>query len=462
MKKLFTIFLLMGVALCAADKKPNIVYIMCDDLGYGQVGAYGQTMIKTPRLDKMAAEGLKLSDYYSGTSVCAPSRCALMTGKHVGHCYIRGNKEYPTGQEPIPAATITVAEKMKEAGYSTALIGKWGLGYPGSEGEPNKQGFDYFFGYNDQKHAHNHFPSFILKNDEKIQLKNGKGKELEYTQYMLTSEAKQFITNNKENPFFLYLAYVIPHAKLQIPGEDECFKMYEKESWPLNQKKHAGMISRMDKDIGSIMDHLRSLGLDKDTLVVFTSDNGAHQEGGAKPEFFKDSGPLRGIKRSMYEGGIRVPFIAWWPGTIDAGRESAHMGAHWDLMPTACEMAGVSAPAGIDGISYLELLKGNEKAQKKHKYLYFELHSPTKRGIRKGDWVCLQEKTTALDPSKDKIGLYNLKEDLAQKNDLASQYPEKVAEFKKLFLEAHTPAKYFEFGKNHRKKTKKAKKNKKK
>jgi arylsulfatase A len=448
-------FLLFLVMTANAANKPNIIYIMCDDMGYGQLGCYGQKIIKTPRLDRMAKEGLRLTDYYSGTSVCAPSRCSLMTGRHVGHTYIRGNKEYSTGQEPIPDATVTVAEKMKEAGYATALIGKWGLGYPGSEGEPNKQGFDFFFGYNDQKHAHNHFPSFVLKNEERIELKNTKGKEVEYTQYMLTAEAKKFIKRNEEKPFFLYLAYVIPHAKLQIPGEDECFLQYKDQDWPLPQKKHAGMISRLDADVGSIMDYLKELGLEKNTLVIFTSDNGAHKEGGAKPDFFNDSGPLRGIKRNMYEGGVRVPFIAWWPGQVEAGKESNHLAAHWDLMPTACEIAGVSNPGNIDGISYLPLLKGDMTAQKKHKSLYFELHWPTKRGIRVGDWVCLQEKTSAINPDIDKTELYNLKSDLAQKNNLAAKYPEKLQEMKALLKAEHTPAKLFQFGKEKPKRKKK-------
>jgi len=454
MKYLSFLGLILTLSLPAADK-PNIIYIMCDDMGYGQLGCYGQTMIKTPRIDRMSKEGLLLTDYYSGTAVCAPSRCALMTGRHVGHTYIRGNKEYPTGQEPIPDETITVAEKMKEAGYATALIGKWGLGYPGSEGEPNKQGFDFFYGYNDQKHAHNHFPSFILKNSERIELKNKNGEEVEYTQYMLTAEAKKFIKQNQEIPFFLYLAYVIPHSRLQIPVEDECFTQYKDQNWPLPQKKHAGMISRLDADVGSIMDYLKELKLEKNTLVIFTSDNGPHKEGGAKPEFFNDSGPLRGIKRNMYEGGVRVPFIAWWPGKIESGRRSAHLGAHWDFMPTACEIAGIDAPENIDGISYLPLLKNDMANQKKHKSLYFELHWPTKRGIRVGDWVCLQEKTTAIDPDKDKTELYNLKEDLAQEHDLSAKYPEKLQEMKALLKAEHTPAKLFKFGVERQKRKKK-------
>ncbi|EDM29063.1 N-acetylgalactosamine 6-sulfate sulfatase (GALNS) [Lentisphaera araneosa HTCC2155] len=455
--KYISVFVFLMFAANSADK-PNIIFIMCDDMGYGQLGSYGQKMIKTPRLDQMAKEGLRLTDYYAGTAVCAPSRCSLMTGQHVGHTYIRGNKEYPTGQEPIPAETITVAEKMKEAGYATALIGKWGLGYPGSEGEPNKQGFDYFFGYNDQKHAHNHFPKFLLRNEETLTLKNNSGKEIEYSQYMLTDEAKGFIKKNKDNPFFLYLAYVIPHSRLQIPGDDECYLQYKDESWPEKQKKHAGMISRLDKDVGSILDLLKEMNLAENTLVVFTSDNGAHREGGARPEFFNDSGPLSGIKRSMYEGGVRVPFIAHWPGVIKPGQVSNHIGAHWDLMPTACELGGVQPPEGIDGISYVPLLKGNMEEQEKHDYLYFELHWPTKRGVRKGDWVALQSKTSAIDPNKDTIKLFNLKNDLGQKKDLATQYPEKVEEFKKIFLEAHTPAPLFEFGQAKPKRNKKGKK----
>ena len=278
---------------------------------------------------------------------------------------------------------------------------------------------------------------------------------------MLTAEAKKFIYRNKEKPFFLYVAYVIPHSRLQIPAEDECFTQYKDQNWPLAQQKHAGMISRMDSDIGSIMDYLKELELAENTLVIFTSDNGAHNSGGAKVKFFKGDGKLRGIKRNMYEGGIRVPFVAWWPGTITAGRRSAHLGAHWDLMPTACEIAAVPAPANIDGISYLPLLKNELTKQKKHKYLYFELHRPTKRGIRMGDWVCLQEKTSAIDPDVDKTELYNLKTDLGQKNDLAGRYPEKLQEMKNLLKEAHTPAKHFAFGKRKTNKKSKSKKKKK-
>jgi arylsulfatase A len=451
MKKVLLVVLagwaLQGMAL---PEKPNIIFIMCDDLGYGQVGCYGQKMIQTPRIDRMAEEGLLLTDYYSGTAVCAPSRCALMTGQHVGHTYIRGNHEikktaeHASGQLPIPAETITVAEKMKEAGYATALVGKWGLGYPTSEGDPLNQGFDFFAGYNCQRHAHSHYPGWIWRNHEKVEL--GPAGTVEgHSQYYLTREARSFITENKDNPFFLYLAYVIPHSALQVPASDPAYTMYENKSWPKKQKIHAGMITLMDRDVGGIMDLLEELGIAENTLVVFTSDNGPHSEGGAKPAFFDDNGPLRGIKRNMYEGGVRVPFVAWWPGIVKPGQTSDHISAHWDLMPTACELAGVEPPVNTDGISYVPLLKGDEAGQKKHKYVYFELHQPDKRGLRAGDWVAVQEKTSDGNPYVDPIELYNLKDDLAQKNNLASKYPEKMAEFRKLFKEAHVPSEQFRF-----------------
>jgi arylsulfatase A-like enzyme len=438
------------------SRKPNIIFIMCDDMGYGQLGCYGQQKIKTPRIDQMAKEGLRLTDYYAGTAVCAPSRCSLMTGQHVGRTFIRGNYEImkgehnESGQLPIPDETVTVAEKMQEAGYKTALIGKWGLGYPHSEGDPLKQGFDFFAGYNCQRHAHSHYPGWVWRNHEKVQLgppaKPGEEKtEEQHSQYFLTDEAKSFITRNQDNPFFLYLAYVIPHAAMQIPHSDPACQLYAGKDWPEIQKRHAGMITLLDRHVGDILDLLVELGLDENTLVVFTSDNGAHREGGAKPEFFKDSGPLRGIKRNMYEGGIRVPFIARWPGVIEAGRTSDHLGAHWDLMPTACELAGVDAPEDIDGISYAPLLRGDETDQAKHRYLYFELNNPHKRGIRSGDWVAIQEKVTASDAGVDSVELYNLKDDLAQTSNLASAYPEKVAHFRELIREAHVPSEQFPF-----------------
>lgn len=447
---LLILLLLSQLALRGA-RTPNIIFIMADDLGYGQVGAYGQSRIKTPRLDAMADQGLLLTDYYAGTSVCAPSRCALMTGMHIGHSFIRGNFEIKatqdneSGQLPIPEGTVTVAEKLKEANYATACIGKWGLGYPLSSGDPLRQGFDYFYGYNCQRHAHSYYPQWLWKNHDKVSL--GKRDTVEgYSHYRLTTEARKFIMANKDRPFFLYLAYTIPHSHIQIPATDPNYTQYLNKDWPAVQKRLAGMISLMDQDVGGILDLLKDLEIDKDTLVIFTSDNGAATAGGVIRDFFNDSGPLRGIKRNMYEGGIRVPFIAYWPGVIDAGRRSDHMAAHWDLMATACDIAGVKLQPGTDSISYLPLLKGDLEGQKQHDYLYFELHWPTKRAVRQGNWVAVQENTSSVNPNVNKIELFNLKDDLSQEKDLAKIHPEKIAHFKQLLQESHTPNKHFVFG----------------
>jgi arylsulfatase A-like enzyme len=459
LRHLSSLLLLLALTSCQAFavKQPNIIFIMADDLGYGQIGAYGQQQIQTPRIDRMAKEGLLLSDYYAGTAVCAPSRAALMTGLHVGHTPIRGNYEIKktatneAGQLPIPGNTITVAERLKEAGYATALVGKWGLGYPHSEGDPLKQGFDFFYGYNCQRHAHNYYPGWLWKNHEKVEL--GKKDTVKgYSHYYLTDEARGFIQRNKDEPFFLYLAYTIPHSKIQIPASDPAYTQYKDKDWPEVQRKLAGMISLMDADVGGILDLLQELEIADNTLVIFTSDNGAATAGGVIRDFFDDSGPLRGIKRNMYEGGVRVPFVAWWPGVIESGRSSDHIAAHWDLMPTACELAGVEPPAGIDGISYVPLLRGQEAQQAKHDHVYFELHWPTKRGVRQGDWVALQENTTALDPNANPVELYNLKDDLAQENNLADQYPEKLEAMKALLAAAHSPNEHFAFGKKKNKK----------
>lgn len=465
--------LALVVTLCAglliqvsgAQEKPNIIFIMADDLGYGQVGAYGQKDIRTPRIDQMAEQGLLLTDYYAGTAVCAPSRCSLMTGRHVGRTYIRGNYEikatetHESGQLPIPNETVTVAEKMKEVGYATAVIGKWGLGYPLSEGDPLYQGFDYFYGYNCQRHAHDYYPGWLWEDHEKVSL--GKKDTVEgYTHYRLTEKARGFIREHAEaeQPFFLYLAYTIPHSDIEIPASDPMVKQYAGEDWPKVQKIMAGMISRMDADVGGINDLLKELRIDENTLVIFTSDNGPATAGGVIHDFFDDSGPLRGIKRNMYEGGVRVPFVAKWPGVIEPGRTSDHIAAHWDLMATACELAGVAQPGDTDSISYVPLLKGDCEVQQAHDYVYFELHWPTKRGLRQGDWVAVQERTTTVDPNVGKIELFNLKDDLGQERDVASQYPERVEHFKRLFAAAHEPSKHFVFGKGRPNAKKKAKK----
>ena len=330
---------------------------------------------------------------------------------------------------------------------------KWGLGYPLSEGDPINQGFDYFYGYNCQRHAHNYYPGWLWKNHEKVEL--GARDTVEgYSHYRLTTEARNFITESKDQPFFLYLAYTIPHSHIQIPASDPNYTQYLDEDWPSVQKRLAGMISLMDQDVGGILDLLKDLEIDKNTLVIFTSDNGASRSGGVIEDFFDDSGPLRGIKRDMYEGGTRVPFIAHWPTVIEPSRISDHVGAHWDLMATACEMAGIELQNGTDSISYLPLLKGDLDKQKIHDYIYFELHWPTRRAVRKGDWVAVQNNTSTRDPEVNPTQLYNLKEDLAQEHDRATEYPEKLNHLRQLLEAAHAPSDHFVFGRGRPNKNK--------
>ena len=325
------------------NKKSNIVFILTDDLGYGDLGCYGQKYIQTPNIDQMAKEGMLFTNHYSGNTVCAPSRCSLMTGLHQGHAYIRGNKPVePMGQLPIPADTKTVAKCLKTAGYKTGLIGKWGLGGPGSEGTPNKQGFDYFFGYLCQRHAHNYYPEFLYRNDKLVTIEgnlvknkreDGSGqaiKKVQYSHDLFVQEALQFVEQNKNHPFFLYLALTIPHANNEAGDEGmevPEYGSYAEKDWPNAEKGKAAMISRMDMDVGRMLKKLKDMQLAQNTLVIFTSDNGPHSEGGVDPAFFNSSGPFRGIKRDLYEGGIRVPMIAWWPGTIKADTTSNHVSA---------------------------------------------------------------------------------------------------------------------------------------
>jgi len=412
-----------------APDKPNIIYILADDLGYGDLGCYGQKRIKTPVLDRMAGEGMKFTDSYSGSTVCAPSRCVLMTGLHTGHCFIRGN-----GKDNLRPSDVTVAKLLKRAGYATGLVGKWGLGHEGSTGVPTKQGFDYFFGYMDQHHAHNYYPTFLLRNETRVKLPNvvpnegkwGQGvatKKVQYSHDLLAEEALKFIERSKDGPFFLYLALTIPHANnearskgMEVPDHG----IYKDTDWPEPQKGHAAMISLMDRDIGRLLEKLKALGLDGRTLVIFTSDNGPHHEGGANPKFSRSSGPLKGTKRSLYEGGIRVPKIARWPGRIKPGSVTDHVTCFQDLMPTACELAGAAPPADTDGISYAPTLLGTPEKQKAHEYLYWEFHEggASKRAVRFGRWKGVQ-----LRPS-GKVELYDLGGDIHEDNNLAADRPD--------------------------------------
>jgi arylsulfatase A-like enzyme len=424
----------------ASADKPNILFILADDLGYGDLGCYGQKRILTPNLDRLASEGIRFTQAYSGSTVCAPSRGSLMTGLHTGHATIRGNKKPEAGIRPDET---TVASLLKQAGYRTAIFGKWGMGGPGTGSVPNTRGFDAFYGYLDQQHAHNYYPEHLWDNQNEVFLTNNWfDRRKDYAPDLFTRHALDFIKAPSEKPFFLYLTTTIPHADneltrvkghgMEVPSDQP----YSDRDWPQPEKNFAAMITRMDADVGRILEQLKESGLDRDTIVVFTSDNGPHKEGGHDPDFFRSSGPLRGIKRDLYEGGIRVPFIVRWPGKVVAGRTSDHVIAFWDFLPTAAEIAGVKAPSGLDGISYLPELLG--KPQAEHQYLYWEFHERGfTQAIRMGDW-----KGVRLDVGAP-IGLYNLTTDLAEKENVAAAHPDVVAKIDALLKSSRTDSKEF-------------------
>jgi arylsulfatase A-like enzyme len=418
----------------AVEPHPNIIFILADDLGYGDLGCYGQKLIQTPSLDRLAAEGMRFTQAYAGATVCAPSRCCLMTGLHGGHASIRGNKEIkPEGQQPMPANTFTVAHLMKRAGYATSLIGKWGLGYPGSESTPDKMGFDYFFGYNCQMKAHEYYPEYLWRNDQKVMLNGQK-----YSHDLMAEEALAFVRQNREKPFFLYLAFTIPHAKLQVPD----LVPYEKTSWPDNLKTLAAMITRMDRDVGRLMALLKELRLDERTLVFFASDNGAAY----RDKLFNHSGPLRGFKRDLYEGGIRAPALARWPGKIKAGCVSDQIWAFWDFLPTMAELTGQTPPAGLDGVSILPALLNGKAIE--HPPLYFEFHEGGfSQAARIGDWKAVRLGT------RQRLELYDLKTDLGEQDNVAAQHPELEKQFEAFLNTARVDSKAFPITENVRTKT---------
>lgn len=438
--------------------KPNIVYILADDLGYADVGCYGQKRIRTPNIDKLAAEGMKFTQHYSGNPVCAPSRCALMTGLHTGHAQVRNNKQVGGeggwilgstigGQWPLEEGTVTVAKILKDAGYTTGAFGKWGLGRVGTTGDPNKQGFDRFYGYICQRQAHTFYPNHLWS-DGQIQWieANKDGKEAVYSHDLVAGEALKFVRANKDRPFFLYVPFTIPHMALQVPEDSLAEYRGKWPDPPYDGKKgyvahehpracYAAMVTRMDRDVGRIMSLLKELRLEEKTLVIFTSDNGPTYTGGADAEFFESAGPLHGLKGSVYEGGIRVPFIARWPGRIQAGSISDHVSAFWDFLPTCCGLVGAESPADIDGISYLPTLLGKPSEQKKHDLLYWELAG--QQGIRMGDWKAVRTR-----PGRE-IELYNLAEDLGEKENVADENLDILAKMSELFTTARTESEVF-------------------
>ncbi|MES2692324.1 MAG: arylsulfatase [Verrucomicrobiota bacterium] len=419
----------------AAAAKPNVIFILADDLGYGDLGAFGQKILQTPNIDKIAAEGMRFTQAYAGATVCAPSRCTLMTGLHNGHAPIRGNRELEgEGQLPMPADTFTVAKLMKQAGYTTGIVGKWGLGFPGSHSTPPKMGFDYFYGYNCQRQAHEYYPPHLWRNEEKVML-DGKF----YSHDLMAEEALGFVKKNASKPFYLYLAFTIPHTKIQVPD----IAPYENANLPENLKKLAAMYTRLDRDVGRIMALLKELKIDDNTMVFFASDNGAAHR---NPEF-AHSGPLRGFKRDMYEGGLRSPSIVRWPGKIKAGVVSDQVWGFVDFLPTMAELSGAKPPAGLklDGISVLQAFTQGKKIE--HPPIYFEFHE---RGFtqaaRMGDWKAVRMGT------KLPVELYDMKTDFKEANNVAAAHPEVVKKFEQYLNTERTETELWPIVENAQKK----------
>ena len=439
-----------------AARPPNIVYIMADDLGYGELGCYGQKKIRTPNLDRMAREGIRFTQFYAGSPVCAPSRCALMTGKHPGRMTIRNNSEVqPEGQRPIRDSDVTIAEVLKTKGYATACIGKWGLGFPDSEGDPLKQGFDLFFGYNCQRHAHNHYPTYIRRNRDRIPLELNEGGAIgkQYSHDLMEAEALRSIEENRARPFFLYVPFTIPHVALQVPEdslaeykgrwEDPPYtggKGYQPHPHP--RAAYAAMVTRMDRSVGRILEKLKKLGLEKDTLVVFTSDNGPTHlgVGGSDSAFFESAGTLRGLKGSVYEGGIRVPFIARWPGRIRPGRVCDQPVANWDVFITLCGVGGVPWPHNQESNTFWPILT-EMGLYARPRYLYWEFPAyGGQQAARWGDWKAVRQN---LSQGKIVTELYNVREDEPESRDVSASYPEVVKRMEQIMREAHTPSREF-------------------
>jgi arylsulfatase len=441
-------------------RKPNIILFVADDLGYRETGCYGQQHIRTPHINNLAKDGMRFIQHYSGSPVCAPSRCVLLTGKHTGHAQIRDNREVePEGQQPISRYTVTLSKILKQLGYTTAIIGKWGLGYPGSEGEPNKQGFDHFFGYNCQRHAHNYYPTYLWRNHERITIEGNQGKESgkQYSPDLMEKEAMEFIKTSQDKPFFLFYATTVPHLALQVPEDSLNEYKNQWEETPYDGKKgylpqkypraaYAAMVTRMDRTVGRFVNLIKKLKLDDDTIILFTSDNGSTYEiGGYDEKFFKGTGDFRGAKGSVYEGGIRIPMIVRWPGRIPAGTTTDHIAAFQDILPTLLEMidAEGSTPKSIDGVSYAPTLLKIGK-QKEHEYIYMEFSSyGGQQMVRFADWKGVRQNLTK-NPNAP-IELYNLANDISEQKNIAGQYPEIVSKMQEIMKKEHVPSVEFPF-----------------
>ncbi len=470
---LFVVFMLFLFGGCINQKKidesnhtkkPNIIYILADDLGYGDLSLTGQEKFLTPNIDKLAKNGMFFTQHFSGSTVCAPSRSSLMTGQHTGHTFIRGNREInPEGQYPLDSSVITIPELLKSAGYVTGAFGKWGLGYPSSDGDPNNQGFDEFYGFNCQRLGHNYYPYHIWHNQTKELLEGNNEKNTEtYGPDIIHQKAISFLEKNKDTTFFMYYPSIIPHAELVAPeiymekfrgkllpekkymGVDDG-KLYKNGGYGSQKEPHAAfaaMVYLLDKQVGEISKKLEELGIADNTLIIFTSDNGPHQEGGADPEYFNSNADLRGYKRDLYEGGIRVPMIAYWPGIINANSTSNHISAFWDFLPTVCEIAQIKTPQNIDGISFLPELLGEK--QEKHSYLYWEFHEQGgKQALRFGDWKGIRLNMS--NNSEAPIELYNLASDIGEQHNIAAENPGIVEQIVNIMEKEHTYSKEFSF-----------------
>ncbi|SEC18947.1 Arylsulfatase A [Tenacibaculum sp. MAR_2009_124] len=446
------------------NSRPNIVYILADDLGYGELSLTGQKKFSTPNIDQLAKDGMFFTQHYSGSTVCAPSRSTLLTGQHTGHTFIRGNKSVqPEGQYPLSSSTVTISELLKSKGYITGAFGKWGLGIPTSEGDPNKQGFDEFYGYNCQRIAHNYYPYHIWNNQKKEILEENIGTNTKiYGPEVIHKKALEFLEKNKDTSFFMYYPSIIPHAELAAPEKYlkkfrgkllpeksyqgiDSGKRYKNGGYSSQKEPNAAfaaMVHLLDQQVGDIRRKIEELGISENTLIIFTSDNGPHNVGGKNSTFFNSNANFRGYKRDLYEGGIRVPMIAYWPKKIKANSISNHLSAFWDFLPTVCDIIKTTPPENIDGISLLPTFFG--KKQKKHKFLYWEfLEKGGKQAVRLGNW-----KGVRLNMTNNKnapIELYNLKSDIGEEHNIADKYPDIVKQIANIMKDQHTYSDIFHF-----------------
>lgn len=433
----------------AGNRQPNIILIVADDLGYGDLHCYGQQKVTTPNIDQLAASGMRFTQFYSGTTVCAPSRASLMTGLHTGHTSIRGNRGFkPEGQFPLPDSSLTIAEVLKKNGYRTAAFGKWGMGYPGSAGEPLKQGIERFYGYNCQSEAHNYYPDHLWDNDKRIDFPANRTSDSMYSGDKIHQAAMDFLQQTGDRPFFLFLPYTLPHGDLDVP-RDSVYQHYVKQFnesplppnapskgrfEPYPHAAFAAMVSRLDRYVGEIYRFVQGSGLAGNTLIIFTSDNGPHREDGGDPEFFDGNGIFRGIKRDLYEGGIRVPFIANWAGKIKAGAVNDLPAAWWDLFPTFQQLAGIPVSKNTDGISIVPALTG--KPQQAHEYFYWEFHEQGgKQAVRYGNWKGVRLNVSKVEGGP--IELYDLKNDPAEQQNIAAAHPDIVKKIAAFMQQAH-------------------------